>query len=69
MRVIIYILLYMLLTAVYFFTLSLFGSLWLPYEEIITDKGWFAFYFLFFHWWLVILSLNEYYEKYVKNVF
>jgi hypothetical protein len=69
MKVIIYIFAYMFLTMAYYLTLSLFGTLFTDYITIITDPNWFVTYIIVFHWWLVILSLNEYYEKYLRNVF
>jgi hypothetical protein len=69
MKVIIYIFLYIFLTGLYFFSLSLFGCLWLPYKEVVTNPNWFITYLLIFHWWLVLFSLMEYYEKYLDNLF
>jgi hypothetical protein len=68
MKVIIYIFAYMALTMVYYLTLSLFGVLFTDYNSIITNPNWFMFYLLFFHWWMVIPSLFEYYNKHIKNL-
>jgi hypothetical protein len=69
MKVIIYILSYIALTVLYFLILSGIGLLWLPYKEVISNPGWFVIYIMFFHWWMVIPSLFEYYEINVKPVF
>ena len=66
MKVIIYIFLYIILTMVYFFTLSLIGTLWTDYISVITNIDWFMVYLMVLHWWIVVLSLREYYEKHIK---
>ena len=66
MKVITYIFLYITLTMVYFFTLSLIGLLWFNWGEIISNPNWFTIYILLFSWWLPAISLNEYYDKYLK---
>jgi hypothetical protein len=69
MKVIIYIFLYIFLTGLYFFSLSLFGCLWFPFKEVVTNANWFILYLVIFHWWLVPFSLMEYYEKHLNNLF
>lgn len=68
MKVITYIFLYLILTAVYFLALSLFGVFFTDYKTIISDPVWFTVYLIVFHWWLVLLSLGEYYNKYLRNI-
>ena len=69
MRVIIFIFLYIILTMVYYFTLSSIGLLFIDnYWEIISNPNWFGFYLVFMHWILVIFSLREYYNKYFKDL-
>lgn len=69
MKVIIYIFSYIFLTGLYFFTISLFGCLWLPFKDVVTNPTWFGVYLLGIHWWLVIPSLFEYYDKNIRNIF
>lgn len=63
MKVIIYIFLYLILTAAYYLALSAFGLFFTDYKSIISNPSWFAIYVLVFHWWLAPLSLEEYYKK------
>lgn len=70
MKVIILILLYFVLTVGYYLLFSTVGLIFgLSYQECIQDPTWAFIYFLFIHWWLVIISLREYYNKYLKNIF
>lgn len=64
-------LLYILLTMIYFFAVSVFG---LPFADwnyltVITNKDWFFIYMLFIHWWLVIPSLIPYNETHLEDYF
>jgi hypothetical protein len=68
MKVIIYIFLYLTLTAAYYLALSAFGLFFTDYKSIISNPAWFATYIIVFHWWLAPLSLEEYYEKHLKNI-
>ena len=69
MKVIIYIFLYIILTMIYYFAFSLIGLLFnKSYWEIISNPNWFTVYLVTTHWWLVILSLHEYYCKYLKDI-
>lgn len=69
MKTIIYILLYILLTIGYYMLLSSIGILFnYTYNECYSNSTWFMWYLLIFHWWLVILSLKEYYSKYLEDI-
>jgi hypothetical protein len=69
MRIITYILLYITLSMLYYTILSSIGlTFGYSFKEIYQDKTWFMIYLLFFHWWLVILSLKEYYDKYLQQI-
>ena len=68
MKVIIYIFLYLILTAAYYLALSAFGLFFTDYKSIISNPNWFVAYFVVVHWGLVIASLHEYYEKHLKNI-
>lgn len=75
MKVIGYILLYFTLTIGYYFLLSTVGMLFFDsngqhytFEQIYSDVGWFMIYIVVIHWWLVIPSLFEYYDKYLSNI-
>jgi len=65
MKVIIYIFLYLILTATYYLALSAFGLFFTDYKSIISDPVWFGTYIMLFHWWLAPLSLDEYYQKHL----
>jgi hypothetical protein len=68
MKVIIYIFIYLTLTAAYYLALSGFGVFFTDYSNIISNPNWFFTYLFLFHWWLVILSLGEYYNKHLRNI-
>ena len=75
MKVIGYILLYFILTIGYYLLLSSVGCLFfddtgkhISYKSCIGDITWFIIYLLFFHWWIVIFSLFEYYNKFLKDL-
>lgn len=69
MKVIIYILLYFVLTVGYYLLFSTIGMLFgFSYLECICDEMWATIYFLFIHWWMLIISLREYYVKYIKTL-
>jgi hypothetical protein len=68
MKVIIYIFLYLILAAAYYLALSAFGLFFTDYKSIISNPNWFITYLFLVHWWLVIVSLYEYYEKHLKNI-
>ncbi len=46
-----------------FFVLSLIGTLWFNYTDVISNNGWFLVYAMFFGWWMSILPTREYYVK------
>lgn len=67
MKVIILILLYFVLTVGYYLLFSTVGLIFgATYLQCIQDDVWAFIYFLFIHWWLVIISLREYYVKHIK---
>jgi hypothetical protein len=68
MKVIIYIFLYLILTAAYYLALSAFGLFFTDYSSIISNPIWFGTYLALISWWLVVVSLSEYYEKHLKNI-
>lgn len=75
MKVIIYILLYIILTVAYYLLLSSIGMLFTnelgvhyTFNQCYSTIGWAIFYFVIIHWWLVILSLMEYYKKYIEDL-
>lgn len=75
MKTIIYILLYIFLTIGYYLLLSLIGLLFFKengdhftYVEITGNAFWFVFYLVLFHWWLVMFSLTEYWDKYMSEI-
>jgi hypothetical protein len=69
MRIITYIILYITLSMLYYTILSSIGlTFGHSFKEIYQDKTWFMIYLLFFHWWLVIFSLKEYYDKYLQPI-
>jgi hypothetical protein len=68
MKVIIYIFLYLILTAAYYLALSAFGLFFTDYSSIISNPNWFITYLVIISWWLVIVSLHEYYEKHLQNI-
>ncbi len=68
MKVIGYIFLYILLTGMWYLTISLLGTFFVSYVDIITNPNWFVAYLLIFHWWLVIFSLMEYWNKYIRDL-
>ena len=59
------ILLYLFAFALFYFVLSLFGMLWLPYRTVITDVDWFIAYTMILGWWLAAMSCIDYYDKYI----
>jgi hypothetical protein len=55
-----------------FFVLSLIGTLWFNYTDVISNNGWFMVYSMFFGWWMSIFPTREYYVKnqdYFSEVF
>jgi hypothetical protein len=44
-----------------FYIISLLGTIFIPYTEIITDKVWPTVYLVFFGWWLAIFPTRELY--------
>lgn len=75
MKVIVFILLYIGLTVGYYLLLSTIGLMFfdtdgthLYYSDIIGNQSWFMGYLVLIHWWLVILSLSEYYNKYIRDL-
>lgn len=66
MKFIIYILFYILLTIGYYLLLSIVGIiLGYTYQQTIQNLSWAIIYFMFIHWWLVGLSLREYWIKHI----
>lgn len=66
MKMFIYILLYIGLTLLYYVVLCLIGATFSgSFLTIYKNIPWFTIYLMFIHWWLVIPSLSEYWEKYI----
>lgn len=57
----------------YFFLFSLVGLLWVDgYKLVISNVGWFFLYSICLGWWLTILSVIPYYNRfefYFKDLF
>lgn len=70
MKIITYITLYVLLTVYYYLLLSSIGMLFgYTFKECYSNNSWFIIYMILFHWWMVILSLMEYYRKHIEKFF
>lgn len=57
------ILIWIMSFALFYFVLSCFGMLWLPYSVVISDPAWFLVYSVFIGSWLPIMPAREYYLK------
>lgn len=72
MKTIMLIVIYFGAHALFFLILSLFGTLWYSYQDVIQSRDWFIVYTMFLGWWMSIFPAREYYlthEHYFEKVF
>lgn len=62
MKSLIAILMYITLFLLFYLLISVIGSLFYPYNEVISDVVWFTFYAVFVGWWLAAIPTYEVYN-------
>jgi len=43
--------------------ISLLAVVFIPYQEVISDRGWFVIYTLFIGWWVAAFPALEYRKR------
>ena len=58
---------YIIAFILFYLLLSLVGTIWIDYNEVIKIEGWFMTYCFLIGWWIAIIPATEVYDLIEKR--